>query len=80
MLLAVLDLGQTGVRQNRNGQRRIFAKIAKAVGHVLRPGAAVHSDDVDRKRFERRQGRTDLGSIEHRAEDLDRHLSDDRNA
>ena len=79
ILLAVLDLGQTGVRQDGNRQRRILAEITKAVGHVLRPGAAVHPDHVDRKWFERRQRRADLRTVQHRAEYLDRDLCDDRN-
>ncbi len=78
VLLAVFHLGQTGVRQNRDRDRRILAKIHEAVGHLLRPGAAVHPDNVDRERLKRRQGRTDLGPVEHCAEGLDRHLSDDR--
>src|SRR5437763_5004509 len=63
MLCAVADLRQTRIWQNRNRQRRILAKVAKTVGHVLRPRAAVNTDHVDRKRLERSQSRSDLGAV-----------------
>src|SRR5687768_1037312 len=77
VLLTVLHFRQPRVWQNRYGQRRVLAKIPKTVGHLLWPGSAVHSDDVDRKRFERGQRRADLGAVQHRPERLDCHLSDD---
>ena len=80
MHLAVDTEGKPGIRQNRNRQRRILAKIANALGHMLRTGAAVHADDVDRKRRERGQRGADLGAVEHRAKHFDRHLRDDRHA
>src|SRR5512132_2483623 len=45
---------------------------------MLRAGAAIHADNVDRKRFQRGHGGTDLGPVKHRPKDLDRHLSDHR--
>ena len=51
MLFAVLNFGQTCIRQDADRQRRILAQITKTVGHMLRPGAAVHTDHVDRKWF-----------------------------
>ena len=80
MLLAVLHLRQTGIRQDRDRQRRILTQMAKAVGHLLWPCAAVHTDNVDRERFEGRQCGADLGAVQHRTENLDRHLRDHGNS
>ncbi len=80
VLLAVLDFGQPRVRQHRDGQRRVLAKVTDALRHVARAGAAVHPDDIDGERFERGQRGADLRPVEHRAEDLDGHLRDDGDA
>src|SRR4030095_7625028 len=65
LLLAVFNFRQTCVRQNRNRQRRVLAKIAKTVSHLFRTGAAVHSDNIDREWLERREGGAELGSALH---------------
>ena len=53
--------------------------MPQTIGHLLRSGAAVHTDDVDWKWFECSQSRTDLSSVKHRAKNFDRHLCDHRN-
>ena len=78
MLFTVLNLGQTGVWQNRNRQRRILTQITKTVGHMLRPGAAVHTNNINWKRLKSGQSRTDLRAIEHRPENLDCDRGDHR--
>ena len=78
MLLAVLYLRQPRIGQNADRKRRVLTQEPEAVGHMLRPGSAVHTDNVDREGFESGQRGSDLGSVEHRPEYLDRHLGDDR--
>src|SRR5262245_8081390 len=72
-----IDYGrQTGVWKHGDRQRRILADVANALRHVLWTSAAVHSDNVDRKRRERGQSRGDLGAVEHGPKHFDRDLRD----
>ena len=52
--LAIYDRGQAGIGKHRDGERRILAKVADALGHVTRTRAAVHTNYVNRKRRKRR--------------------------
>src|SRR5438105_5004115 len=80
MLRAVFDFGQSCVWKHRDGQRRILAEIADALGHVLRASAAVHTNDINRERLKRSQCGANLRAVEHRAEDFDCYLSNDGKA
>ena len=80
MHLAFFNRRQTGVRQNRNRQRRVLAQVANALSHVPRPGTAIHTDHVNWKRRQRRQRRADLSAVEHGTERFDGDLRDHRDA
>ena len=64
-------------RHERN-VRRVLREVAQVLGHLRRTGRAVHPDDIGPHRFERGDGRADLGADEHAAGRLDRHLHHDR--
>ena len=68
MLFAVLDFGQSGVRQNATREAANFRRDSGNCRSYVRAGAAVHPDNVDRERFERGQCGADLRPVEHRAE------------
>src|SRR5947209_18301834 len=80
VLRAVSDFGETCIGEDRNKHRRIFAEIANVLGHVLWSGSAVHPNDINRERLKRSQSGACLRTVQHRAEDFDCDLSDDRYA
>ena len=66
--------GQPSIGKNRNFFRRIQRQIPNRIVHLLRPGRAVQSQDIDIKRFQRSQRRPDLGAQQHRSGFLQCHL------
>ncbi len=77
-LFAVFDFGQTRIRQNRNRNRRIFAQIFDVFGHLVGTRAAIHPDNVNRKRFKRSQRGGNFRAVEHRPKSFNRNLRNDR--
>ena len=70
---------QPGVGDHRDRPRRVLAEIASRLAHVLRPGRAVQTDDVDRQRFQDGQCGGDVGAQQHATGRVQRHLGLDRN-
>ena len=52
--------------------------MAQVLAHLGRAGRTVESDRVDPERLQSGQCRADLGTHEHGAGRLDRHMDDDR--
>ena len=69
---------QAGVRHDHDRTRRRLAKVANGLLHQVRARRAVEADNVDRHRFERRDGGGDIAADQHRAHRLNRDRAEDR--
>src|SRR5215208_4312884 len=78
--LAFHNRRQTRIWKDRDWERRILADVTDSLLHVLWPGAAVHTDDVDRKRRESSECSGDLSAVEHGPKYFDRDLGNDRHS
>jgi hypothetical protein len=56
----------------------VLAEIPSGLAHVLRPGRAVQTNDVDRKRFQDGQCGGDVRAQQHATGRVQRHLGLDR--
>ena len=73
------ELGKTGVGHDRDRDGGVPRQVAQMLTHLGGPGGAVESDHVDAERLDGGQRRPDLGTEQHGARGLDRHVRDDRN-
>ena len=71
---------QPRVRNHRQRQCCVLGQVPHRFAHVLGPGGAVQSNDVDLERLERRHGAGDVGAQQHAPADVERDLGLDRKA
>ena len=72
------DRGQAGVGKRREQRARLSREVTKRLVHLDRSRGTVHADDIWFHRLEGAKGRPDLGTEQHPARELDRHLDLDR--
>src|SRR6266536_390269 len=63
--MSAFVLRKPGVRQNGKFFGGIQAKVSNSIIHLGWAGGAIHAEDVDIERFERRRGRADFGAKKH---------------
>ena len=76
--LALDQLGQAGIRQDRDRPGPAAREIGDVLGHLLRAGGAVQADDRHVERADDGRGRADVGADQHGAGGLDRDLDHER--